>query len=177
MLGKRAFANRLVKDSNVDVRHRLAKMIQSTTASNSSTNTIQQNGTNSGSMTPPLPLSPPPIDSDCAAFTMIDHHSPTKDKDDGVYLQNFCDSPINEIVDPIDYEVFVQNNSARISSELKNLLLYPTDDVQVEKYQPPLRTLMEQSPAPEFNNLQTSDDPFVQSFSGFSSKTLMVNKK
>ena len=170
MLGKRAFANRLIKDSNVDVRHRLAKMIQSTTSSSS----VISNGQNtSGSMTPPPPLSPPPIDSDYS-YGM---DSPIKEKDDGVYLQNLCDSPINEIVDPIDYEVFIQTNNGRISTDLKPLLLYPTDDVQVEKYQPPLKTLLEQSPAPEFNNLQTSDDPFVQSFSGFSSKTLMVNKK
>lgn len=90
----------------------------------------------------------------------------------------YCDTPINDLVDPVDYEDYIVSNGARINSQLRPLLLFPSDDVAVERYEPPLRTLESSSAdSAEFNNVQTSEDPYIQSIGAVAPKSLVVVKK
>lgn len=90
----------------------------------------------------------------------------------------YCDTPINDPVDPVDYEDYIVSNGGRISSQLRPLLLFPSDDIGVERYEPPLRTLESSSAdSAEFNNVQTSEDPYIQSIGAYAPKSLIVVKR
>ena len=54
-----------------------------------------------------------------------------------------------EVVDPIDYEKFVKENSSLLeTSSMKDLLLFPSDDVSVTTLQRKFRTVEIPVPGP-----------------------------
>ncbi|KAH7638366.1 dedicator of cytokinesis protein 7-like protein [Dermatophagoides farinae] len=171
MTGRRAFASKIIKDSNVDIRHRLAKILAaaSTTAS-----VITNNNNNNNSNG----------DEDCfdekAMMTILCHQNAISEENSTINSINnslYGDTWINDLVDPIDdYEDFVAKHSARIAEQLRSVLLFPFDDVMVEKYQPPIRTLEPES-LPEFHNLKISEDPYIQCIGACNLKSLIVIKR
>lgn len=171
MIGRRAFANKLIKDSNVDVRYKLAKILASASSSPVLNN---ENCLNAAPDIPP----PSPVISTSPSKVDHGHNQYGGDgtNDESSFMGNYCDTPINDLVDPIDYEDFISSNTARIPSHLRPILFFPTDDLRVEKYEPPLRTL-ESTSTPEFNNVQTSEDPYIQSIGAYAPKSLIVVKK
>lgn len=118
----------------------------------------------SSSTPPPPPI--PPIPNPVASC---------ESNDDSTYLINYyCDTPINDLVDPIEYEQYLITNYKRITNNLRPVLLFPNDDVTVEKYQPPLRTL--EPSVPELNTVLTSEDPYIQCVGLVNCKSLIVKK-
>lgn len=166
-----------LRDSNVDVRHKLAKILASASSSPALSN-------DNWLVTPDIPPPPP---SSYSTPTKAGSGSGATDgggsgvgvnghDESGISNNYYCDTPINDLVDPVDYEDYIVSNSARISTHLRPILLFPSDDIQVEKFEPPLRTL-ESTSAPEFNNVQTSEDPYIQSIGTYTPKSLVVIKK
>lgn len=141
------------RDSNVDIRHRLAKILASASSS-----PVLVNET---SITSPDISIPPPV-------TMAGH------EEGGTLSNYYCDTPINDQVDPIDYEDYIVANVGRIPAGMHSILLFPPDDIEVEKYQPLVRTLEPTNPE---INLHTSEDPYFQSVGTCVSKSLVVTKK
>lgn len=159
---RRAFASKLLRDSNVDVRHRLAKILSSASSSS-----VLANDESSFVLSPkatsleqPDSLASPSSSNGCSS-------APTS--------TFFCDTPINDLVDSVDYEDFIVHNQSRIPTALRDTLLFPADDIQVDKYQPPVRTL--ESTSPEFNNVATLEDPYIQSIGSYAPKSQLVTKK
>ena len=154
----------------MDVRHKLAKILASASSSPVLNN---ENCLVSSDIPPPLP-------GTCSTPTKVNSNtdpSLTPTGHDETGLSNYyCDTPINDLVDPVDYEDYIISNSARISSHLRPILLFPSDDIQVEKYEPPLRTI-ESDSGPEFNNVLTSEDAYIQSIGTYAPKSLVIVKK
>lgn len=143
------------------MRHRLAKIL-----SNTSTTSALPNEDDTFVVTPNASLNS--IEQNVSSNLAISSPISTP-------TSNYCDTPINEFVDPVDYEDFILANNSRIPHHLKSVLLFPSDDIQVEKYQPPPRTL--EPISPEFNNVQTSEDPYIQSIGSFTPHTQILVKK
>lgn len=144
------------RDSNVDIRHRLAKILASASA-----NPVVNNH---------------PVNSVDSRFTHkppIAHIYEDNSNNNNHY---YCDiTSINDLVDPIDYEEYISKNADRLDESLRLILLFPIDDIIVEKYQPTLRTL--EPSGPEFNNIKISDDPYIQCIGASNLKSLIVIKK
>src|SRR5699024_10945127 len=151
-----------LRDSNVDVRHKLSKILATASSSPVLSND------NCLVASPDIP--PPPLPVSCTtptkAGSAVDGNFGATGgagvHDESGLNNYYCDTPINDLVDPVDYEEYIVSNSARILTHLRPILLFPSDDILVEKYEPPVRTL-ESASAPEFNNVQTSEDPYIQS--------------
>ena len=161
-----------VRDSNVDVRHKLAKIL----ASASSSPVLNNENCLLSSDIPP----PPPLSSNASSNALSEKGnsggSGSGQDEPGNVSNYYCDTPINDLVDPVDYEDYIVSNSSRISAELRPIVLFPPDDIQVEKYEPPLRTL-DSASTPEFDNVQTFEDPFIQSIGAYAPKSLLIIKK
>lgn len=162
------FLQPLFRDSNVDVRHKLAKILASASASPVLSN--ESCLVSSPDIPPPPPVPSTPTNK----ATSSDVSSGGQEES---FTSNYyCDTPINDLVDPVDYEDYIISNSARISTTLQPIVLFPSDDIQVQKYEPPLRTL-ESASMPEFNNIQTSEDPYIQSIGAYAPKSLLIVKR
>lgn len=165
----------LFRDSNVDVRHKLAKILASAASSPALSNDNWLVA--APDITPPPPSSySTPTKTGIGATDGGGSGVGVNGHDESGIGNDYCDTPINDLVDPVDYEDYIVSNSARISTHLRPILLFPSDDIQVEKFEPPLRTL-ESTSAPEFNNVQTSEDPYIQSIGTYTPKSLVVVKK
>ncbi|OTF77624.1 dedicator of cytokinesis protein 7-like protein, partial [Euroglyphus maynei] len=151
---------------NVDIRHRLAKILA---AASNTAGSVITNSNNS---------------DDCfeekAMMTILCHQNNMSDESLTINATGnslYCDTSISDLVDPIDdYEDYIAKHSDRIGEQLRSVLLFPFDDVMVEKYQPPLRTLEPES-VPEFNNLRISEDPYIQCIGACNLKSLIVIKR
>lgn len=154
------------RDSNVDVRHRLAKILSNTSTTSAALGNDEDNTFVVTPNASAKPIEPSGVSSTVTSMSSSSMTTATS---------NYCDTPINEFVDPVDYEDFILANNSRIPHHLKSVLLFPPDDIQVEKYQPPPRTL--EPISPEFNNVQTSEDPYIQSIGSFTPHTQILVKK
>lgn len=100
-----------------------------------------------------------------------------------------------EVVDPIDYEKFIKENISMLeASPLKDLLLFPEDDISVTALQRKFRTVEIPVPGPAkfvvpcicisaiyifmFHIFRRSDDPLVRDcVRSFTQDWTVVNRK
>ena len=68
-----------------------------------------------------------------------------------LYLFVYLQLTLTDVVEPPDYEDFVIQNQCLVERDpFRDLLLYPEDDIEVQKIPKPCRTLSELTPEPGY---------------------------
>ena len=85
--------------------------------------------------------------------------------------------PFNEVIEPIDFEEFLNSNSSLISSDpLKALLVFPADDIEVNVCKRRINTI--KPIIPDFDDVSAQENPHIsQCLQCYTSNWIVVNKK
>lgn len=85
--------------------------------------------------------------------------------------------PFNEVIEPVDFEEFVQTNASLIASDpLKSMLVFPADDIEVNVCQRVINTI--KPIIPDFDDVSAQENPHInQCLRCYTSNWIVVNKK
>ena len=85
--------------------------------------------------------------------------------------------PFNEVIEPIDFEEFLESNETLVSNDpLKSLLVFPADDIEVNVSKRVISTI--KPIIPDFEEVSAQENPHInQCLQCYTSNWIVVNKK